>query len=80
VLEQFELRDGRGTVHLPELEDGRTPNVSRDPLGGSTDVRVRDGLDDHRGTLPARRARTPAMAAGVAGHVWTLKDIAGLLD
>jgi len=24
--------------------------------------------------------RTPAMAAGVADHVWTLKEIAGLLD
>ena len=24
--------------------------------------------------------RTPAMAAGVAGHVWSLKEIAGLLD
>jgi IS1 family transposase len=24
--------------------------------------------------------RTPAMAAGVAGHVWTLQEIAGLLD
>jgi hypothetical protein len=24
--------------------------------------------------------RTPAMAAGVADHIWTLKEIAGLLD
>lgn len=24
--------------------------------------------------------RTPAMAAGVADHVWTLTDIAALLD
>jgi len=24
--------------------------------------------------------RTPAMAAGVADHVWSLKEIAGLLD
>jgi hypothetical protein len=24
--------------------------------------------------------RTPAMAAGVADHVWTLEEIAGLLD
>jgi len=24
--------------------------------------------------------RTPAMAAGVADHVWTLREIAGLLD
>jgi hypothetical protein len=25
-------------------------------------------------------SRTPAMAAGVANHVWTLREIAGLLD
>jgi hypothetical protein len=24
--------------------------------------------------------RTPAMAAGVADHIWTLREIAGLLD
>ena len=24
--------------------------------------------------------RTPAMAVGVADHVWTLEEIAGLLD
>jgi hypothetical protein len=24
--------------------------------------------------------RTPAMAAGVADHTWTLEEIAGLLD
>jgi hypothetical protein len=24
--------------------------------------------------------RTPAMAAGVTDHLWTLKEIAGLLD
>jgi hypothetical protein len=27
-----------------------------------------------------RTKRTPAMAAGVADHVWTLREIAGLLD
>lgn len=26
------------------------------------------------------RPTTPAMAAGIAGHVWTLAEIAGLLD
>lgn len=31
-------------------------------------------------TLADPYARTPAMAAGVADHVWTLKEIAGLLD
>jgi hypothetical protein len=24
--------------------------------------------------------RTPAMAAGVANHIWTLQEIVGLLD
>jgi hypothetical protein len=28
----------------------------------------------------SRTQRTPAMAAGVTDHVWTLTDIAGLLD
>lgn len=27
-----------------------------------------------------RTKRTPAMAAGIADHVWTLRDIAALLD
>ena len=27
-----------------------------------------------------RTKQTPAMAAGVADHVWTLREIAGLLD
>jgi IS1 family transposase len=27
-----------------------------------------------------RTKRTPAMAAGITGHVWTLREIAGLLD
>jgi hypothetical protein len=31
-------------------------------------------------TLSKPYATTPAMAAGVADHVWTLEDIAGLLD
>lgn len=31
-------------------------------------------------TLANPYARTPAMAAGIADHVWTLKEIAGLLD
>jgi|SRR5579863_5048557 len=31
-------------------------------------------------TLANPYPRTPAMAAGVAGHVWTLEEIAGLLD
>lgn len=30
--------------------------------------------------LRERYPRTPAMAAGVADHVWTLEEIAGLLD
>jgi hypothetical protein len=28
----------------------------------------------------SRTQRTPAMAVGVTDHVWTLKEIAGLLD
>jgi hypothetical protein len=28
----------------------------------------------------SRTQRTPAMAAGVTDHVWTLTEIAGLLD
>ncbi len=31
-------------------------------------------------TLANPYPRTPAMAAGVADHVWTLQEIAGLLD
>ncbi len=31
-------------------------------------------------TLSTRYPATPAMAAGVADHVWTLQEIAGLLD
>ncbi len=31
-------------------------------------------------TLSKPYPRTPAMAAGVADHVWTLEEIAGLLD
>jgi hypothetical protein len=31
-------------------------------------------------TLANPYPRTPAMAAGVADHIWTLKEIAGLLD
>lgn len=31
-------------------------------------------------TLKERYSRTPAMAAGVADHIWTLEEIAGLLD
>ena len=31
-------------------------------------------------TLSTRYPTTPAMAAGVADHVWTLEEIAGLLD
>jgi hypothetical protein len=31
-------------------------------------------------TLRKPSPRTPAMAAGVADHVWTLQEIAGLLD
>jgi hypothetical protein len=27
-----------------------------------------------------RTKRTPAMAAGIADHVWTLREIAALLD
>jgi hypothetical protein len=27
-----------------------------------------------------RTKQTPAMAAGVADHIWTLREIAGLLD
>jgi len=26
------------------------------------------------------KGRTPAMAAGVADHVWTIEEIVGLLD
>lgn len=32
------------------------------------------------GTLKERYPRTPAMAAGVADHIWTLEEIAALLD
>jgi hypothetical protein len=32
--------------------------------------------DDGRNPYP----RTPAMAAGVADHIWTLQEISGLLD
>jgi hypothetical protein len=32
------------------------------------------------GALANPYPRTPAMAAGVADHVWTLEEIAGLLD
>jgi hypothetical protein len=31
-------------------------------------------------TLADHYPRTPAMAAGVADHVWSLNEIAGLLD
>jgi hypothetical protein len=31
-------------------------------------------------TLKNPYPRTPAMAAGVADHVWTLREIAGLPD
>ena len=31
-------------------------------------------------TLKARYPRTPAMAAGVTDHIWTLEEIAALLD
>jgi hypothetical protein len=31
-------------------------------------------------TLSKPDPTTPAMAAGVADHVWTVKEIAGLLD
>ena len=31
-------------------------------------------------TLANPYPRTPAMAAGVADHIWTLQEIAGLLD
>jgi hypothetical protein len=31
-------------------------------------------------TLRKPYPRTPAMAAGVADHVWTVQEIAGLLD
>jgi len=31
-------------------------------------------------TLASPYPRTPAMAAGVADHVWTLTEIAGLLE
>jgi hypothetical protein len=37
-------------------------------------------LDDHNCTLTEIAPRTPAMAAGVADHIWTLGEIAGLLD
>ncbi len=30
--------------------------------------------------LPNPYRRTPAMAAGVAGHIWTCEEIAALLD
>ena len=32
------------------------------------------------GTLKERYPRTPAMAAGVADHIWSLEEIAALLD
>jgi len=31
-------------------------------------------------TLSTRYPTTPAMAAGVVDHVWSLREIAGLLD
>jgi hypothetical protein len=31
-------------------------------------------------SLKSPYPRTPAMAAGVSDHVWTLREIAGLLD
>ena len=31
-------------------------------------------------TLSKPYPRTPAMAAGVADHIWTMEEIAGLLD
>jgi len=31
-------------------------------------------------SLKSPYPRTPAMAAGVADHIWTLEEIAGLLD
>jgi hypothetical protein len=31
-------------------------------------------------TLARPSSRTPAMAAGIADHVWSLDEIAGLLD
>jgi hypothetical protein len=31
-------------------------------------------------TLADPYPRTPAMAAGIADHVWTMAEIAGLLD
>ena len=31
-------------------------------------------------TLKERYPRTPAMAAGVADHIWSLEEIAALLD
>lgn len=32
------------------------------------------------GSLKERYPRTPAMAAGVTDHIWTLEEIAALLD
>jgi hypothetical protein len=41
--------------------------------------RVHSSLSIDTGHGP-RIKQTPAMAAGVADHVWTLREIAGLLD
>jgi len=71
--------------HPPEPE---SPKARAGRIGGQTGRlpgnfcgrERRDGHVTRTAGPPKPYPTTPAMAAGVADHVWTLKEIAGLLD
>ena len=47
MLEELELRDDGGAVHLTELEHRRPADPAGDPLGGGADVLGADGHGPH---------------------------------
>jgi hypothetical protein len=54
--------------------------VERALVSGPLVAHDDDGNGPRTARGPGLSKRTPAMAAGVADHIWTLQEIAGLLD
>ena len=68
--------DGDAAVHAPDqrvLQEGREPRRDGQPALHVLQLRARPQVA--RQAVPA----TPAMAAGVADHVWTCEEIAALM-
>lgn len=61
------------------LTNGYSKKVENHAAAISLNMMAQNFLRPHS-SLANPYARTPAMAAGVADHVWTCEEIAALLD